>query len=101
MEPNITKPNVVAEIGCVHAGSLDRAKDLVSLAKLCGADFVKTQKRCPIESVPKEMQNLPHPNERFSYGKTYLEHRENLELSIEQHVELKQHCESIGLKYSS
>ncbi len=95
------KPKVIAEIGCVHAGSLDRAKELADLVKLCGADFIKTQKRCPIESVPKKMQNLPHPNERFSYGKTYLEHREKLELSIAQHAELKRYCERIGLHYSS
>lgn len=39
------------------------------------------------------MRNKPHPNQRFSYGKTYLEHRQNVELSIEEHEELMEYCE--------
>jgi len=94
-------PKVVAEIGAVHLGSLDRAKELTKLAKLCGADYMKTQKRNPDESTPEHMKNLPHPNEIFSYGKTYLEHRKNLELTIQEHAELKTYCEEIGIGYSA
>ena len=92
---------IVAEIGCVHLGKLDRAKELASLVKLCGADYIKTQKRNPEESTPLHMRDKPHPNQLFSYGKTYLEHRKNLELTIEEHAKLKEYCESIGLAYSS
>ncbi len=92
---------VVAEIGCVHIGSLKRAKDLARLAVLCGADYIKLQKRDPKISVPLSMQDQPHPNQSFSYGETYLEHREALELSIEDHVELKKYCDTIGIGYSS
>jgi N-acetylneuraminate synthase len=92
---------VVAEIGCVHIGSLDRAKELALLAKLCGADYVKLQKRNPTDSVPLSMQAQPHPNQLFSYGDTYLEHRIALELSIEDHIKLKEYCDSIGIGYSS
>ena len=91
----------IAEIGCSHVGSLDRAKKLAHLAKLAGADILKTQKRNPIESVKKELQNKPHPNQIFSYGKTYLEHRKNVELSIKEHKELKRYCESINIEYST
>lgn len=92
---------VIAEIGCTHIGDLQRAKDLANLAKLAGADVVKTQKRNPKESVKEDLWEKPHPNEMFAYGKTYLEHRENLELTIEQHAELKEYCESIGIEYST
>ena len=92
---------VIAEIGGTHAGDLNRAKNLAKLAKLSGADILKTQKRNPKESVKKEMWDKPHPNEIFSYGATYLEHRMNLELSIEQHKELKDYCESIDIEYST
>jgi len=94
-------PIVIAEIGCVHIGKIERAKKLAQLAKSSGADFLKTQKRNPIESVPKKLWDKPHPNASFSYGKTYLEHRINVELSIDQHKELKNYCENIGIKYSS
>lgn len=92
---------VVAEIGCVHVGSLERAMDLARLAALCGADYVKLQKRDPKISVPSRMQGEPHPNQIFSYGDTYLEHREAVELCIEDHVELKKYCDTIGIGYSS
>lgn len=95
---NIAK--VIAEIGCGHLGSMDRAKELISLAKLCGADYAKFQKRNPEESVPKGLQDKPHPNEKFAYGKTYLEHRKALELTKEQHVVLNDYCNSLGIKYA-
>lgn len=95
------KFRVVAEIGCVHGGNLERAKFLISLAKQSGADYAKFQKRNPYESVPKSQWDKPHPNEMFAYGKTYLEHRINLELTIDQHGELKEYCEKIGIGYST
>jgi N-acetylneuraminate synthase len=98
---NYQECKVVAEIGCVHLGSLDRAKMLASLAKNAGATMLKTQKRNPKESVPKEWWDKPHPVSQFAYGKTYLEHRENLELNMQQHADLKEYCESIGIIYSS
>jgi N-acetylneuraminate synthase len=92
---------VVAEIGAHHLAQMDRAKELIKLARLAGAHYAKFQKRNPDESTPEHLKNQPHPNEKFAYGKTYLEHRKNLELSLEQHAELKEYCESIGIGYSS
>lgn len=91
---------VVAELGCVHLGDIDRAKELILLAKYSGADYVKFQKRNPEESVPRHMWNKPHPNSIFSYGETYLDHRKALELSISQHFELKDFCLNVGIKYA-
>ena len=92
---------VIAEIGCCHIGNLERAKNLAKLAKLSGADILKTQKRNPHESIKEELKNIPHPNQIFAYGKTYLEHRINLELNIEEHNDLKKYCESIDIEYST
>lgn len=92
---------VIAEIGGTHIGSLERAKKLAKLAKISGADILKTQKRNPTESTPKDLWDKPHPNQIFSYGKTYLEHRINLELPIKEHAQLMWYCESIDLEYST
>ena len=46
---------VIAEIGCTHIGSLERAKELAKLAKICNADVIKTQKRNPKESTNKKL----------------------------------------------
>lgn len=92
---------VIAEIGCNHKGDMQIAKELIKMAKICGADIVKFQKRNPKELLTPEEYNAPHPNPANAYGKTYGEHREFLELNIEQNRELKEYCENIGIVYST
>mmetsp|Transcript_93749 Transcript_93749/g.183809 ORF Transcript_93749/g.183809 Transcript_93749/m.183809 type:complete len:323 (-) Transcript_93749:85-1053(-) len=94
------EPKVIAEIGCNHKGELEIAKELLTLAKEAGATVGKFQKRTPKELLTPEQYNAPHPNPHNSYGATYGEHREFLELSLEDHRILQQHCKSIGLEYS-
>ena len=92
-------PTLVAEIGCVHGGSLDRAIDLIRLASESGAHAVKSQKRNPHLCVPEEVKNEPHPNPRFAFGSTYLEHRVALELSVESHMAMACECRHLGMHY--
>jgi N-acetylneuraminate synthase len=94
-------PKVIAEIGCNHKGELEIAKELLTLAKECGATCGKFQKRTPKELLTPDQYNAPHPNPNNSYGDTYGAHREALELSLEDHKELQDHCKKIGLEYSS
>lgn len=95
------KPKVIAEIGCNHKGEFDIAIELLDLAKQCGADVAKFQKRNNKELLTEEQYNAPHPNQANSYGSSYGEHREYLEFTVEQHQKLKEHCDSIGLEYST
>jgi len=91
---------IVAEGCCNHLGKLDVAIEMIKMAKICGADYIKWQKRNPVESVPKEWHNKPHPNQSNAFGSTYLEHRVNLEFSLDQHKELKKVSDDIGIGYS-
>lgn len=95
------KPKVIAEIGCNHKGDFNIAIELLNLAKECKADVAKFQKRNNKELLTKEQYNAAHPNPANSYGSTYGEHREFLEFSVEEHKKLKEHCDSIGLEYST
>ena len=95
------KANIVAEIGCNHMGKMDLAFNLIKMAKDCGANVAKFQKRNSLELLSSEQYNAPHPNPINSYGNTYGEHREFLEFSIEQHIELKKYSEEIGIDYST
>ncbi len=95
------KPKVVAEIGCNHKGEMEIAKELIDIAKFCGADYAKFQKRNARELLTKEQYNSPHPNQMHAYGKTYGEHREFLEFSALQHAELKAYCEMKGIGYAT
>ncbi|MCB0611017.1 MAG: N-acetylneuraminate synthase family protein [Lewinella sp.] len=92
---------VIAEIGCNHMGQMDIAKELIRLARECGASVAKFQKRTPKELLTPEQYNAPHPVPYNSYGATYGEHREFLELSAAQHAELKAYCDELGIGYST
>jgi len=91
---------IIAEGCCNHIGQIDIAKNMIKKAALCNIDYVKWQKRNPIESVPKIWHNNPHPNSVNSFGETYLKHREFLEFTLDQHKELYDFSEEQGVKYS-
>tara|TARA_X000000950_G_scaffold281951_1_gene379734 strand:+ start:7094 stop:7969 length:876 start_codon:yes stop_codon:yes gene_type:complete len=98
---NYKKPYLIAEIGCNHMGQLEIAKDLINLAKMSGASVAKFQKRDNINLLSKKQYDSPHPNPNNSYGKTYGEHREFLEFSIDIHKDLKLYCEEVGINYAT
>ena len=96
------KPYVIAEAGCNHMGQMEIAKELIQTAAIfCKADAIKFQKRCNKELLTPEQYNAPHPHPENSYGKTYGEHREFLEFSLDQHKQLKEWCEEVGITYAT
>lgn len=92
--------NLIAEIGCNHQGDINLAKELILNAKSCGCNFVKFQKREPRLQFSPEKYNAPHQKPENAFGKTYGEHRENLEFSISQHMELMEYAKSLNIEYS-
>ena len=93
-------PKFIAEIGCNHRGDIETAKQMMVVAKTCGADIVKFQKRHSRELLTPEQYNAPYVNIN-SYGKTYGEHREFLEFDLETHRKLKAYAEEHGVEYST
>ncbi|KAJ8600346.1 hypothetical protein CTAYLR_000671 [Chrysophaeum taylorii] len=92
---------VVAEIGCNHMGQFEIAKELMKLAARAGATHAKFQKRTPRELLTEEQYNKPHPVPHNAYGETYGKHREFLELSKEQHIELHKYGNEIGIEWAT
>lgn len=93
---------LIAEIGCNHRGSMETAKELISVAaKICGADVAKFQKRSNRHLLTPEEYDTPHPVAENAYGETYGLHREALEFSVEQHKELIAHCDDMGIGYAT
>lgn len=87
---------VIAEIGHNHQGKLDIAKEMFKVAKECGADAVKLQKRNNRELFTAAGYNKPYDNPN-SYGETYGQHREFLEFGETEYRELKDYAAEIGI----
>jgi sialic acid synthase len=91
---------VIAEIGHNHQGDLEQCKKMFSVAKECGANAVKLQKRDNRAMFTKAMFDSPYLH-RNSYGATYGEHREALEFTKEQHLDLIAHAKKVGITFFS
>jgi len=87
---------VIAEIGHNHQGDLEKAKALVRAARECGADAVKLQKRDNRSLYTRALYDAPYDNEH-SFGRTYGEHREALELSAAEWLELREFSREEGV----
>lgn len=92
---------IIAEMSANHAGSMERAKEIIRAAKECGADCVKIQTYTPdtltidchnpyfqIESGTWEGENL-----YGLYGKAYT--------PWEWHKELKEEADRVGIDFLS
>jgi sialic acid synthase len=87
---------VIAEIGHNHQGEVEKAKALVRAARECGANAVKLQKRDNAQLYTRALYNAPYDNEH-SFGRTYGEHREALELSAAEWLELREFSREEGI----
>ena len=89
---------VIAEIGHNHQGSIEKALEMVRVAAECGVDAVKFQKRENRVLFTREFYDSPYDNEN-SFGATYGQHREALELGRDEWVELRRHARELGISF--
>ncbi|MEN2415072.1 N-acetylneuraminate synthase family protein [Flavobacterium mesophilum] len=100
---------IIGEIGQNHNGSVELAKVIIDLASreikdevfgnvLKGMDAVKLTKR-DLKQELSQSQMARIYDSPHSFGKTYGEHREKLELSDEEHFEVYKYAKSKGLDF--
>ena len=89
---------VTAEIGHNHQGKLETCMEMFRVARECGADAVKLQKRDNRALYVKALYNQPYEH-RNSYGKTYGEHRKFLEFGKNEYFELKRYAEELHVAF--
>jgi len=100
---------LIGEIGQNHNGSVDIAKLIIDLVsrpieenlfglQLRGMDAVKLTRRDLKEELSQSQMDSPY-NSAHSFGRTYGEHREVLELSDEEHFEVYKHTKEKGLEF--
>jgi len=87
---------VIAEIGHNHQGKLKTCLEMFKVAKNCGANAVKLQKRDNKSLYTRAAYNKPYDNEN-SYGATYGEHREALEFGEPEYQELKAYAKELDI----
>lgn len=95
---------LVAEIGCNHQGSLATAQHMVRIfSRYVMTRFDPTDRAAA--PILKFQKRTVQPDDRpytgpHSFGATYGEHRAALELSIEDHANLKALCHAMGVGYA-
>lgn len=90
---------IIAEAGVNHNGNIDIAKKMIDIAKEAGVDIVKFQ--TSITSTSKFSEKAEYQKRETGAEGSQLDMIKKLRFSFEQHRELKQYCDSIGIKYLS
>ena len=85
------KPIFIAEVGQNHQGDINLAKKYINIFSKAGADIIKFQSRDNKNLFDKNSYNAIYNSEN-SFGKTYGEHREFLELNKNELKQLKKEC---------
>lgn len=82
-------PFIIAEMGINHNGDVGIAKKLIDIAKICGADAVKFQKRTIDIVYSKEFLASPRQS---PWGTTQRHQKEGIELTKEEYDEIDRYC---------
>ena len=93
------RPSLIGEVGINHNGSLQIALDIIKMAKSCGVDYVKFQKRSPQVCVPiskrNQIRNTP-------WGEmTYLEYKKKIEFEKEEYDAIDKYCRELDIPWTA
>jgi N-acetylneuraminate synthase len=93
------RPSLIGEVGINHNGSLQIALDIIKMAKSCGIDYVKFQKRSPQVCVPiskrNQIRNTP-------WGEmTYLEYKKKIEFEKEEYDAIDKYCRELDIPWTA
>lgn len=87
---------LVAEIGINHNGNVDLARGLVDVARNCGCDAVKFQKRTV--DVVYSAEELAKPREN-PFGPTNGDLKRGLEFGQKEYDLIDAHCRKVGMPW--
>lgn len=87
---------IIAEIGINHNGDLEIAQQLIDMAKDCGCDLVKFQKRTVEEVYTKEFLNSPRES---PWGITQRDQKNGLEFDVLGYRVIDNHCRNRGISW--
>jgi N,N'-diacetyllegionaminate synthase len=92
---------IIAEAGVNHNGDIKLAKQLIDVAADAGADYVKFQTFSADRIVTKSADKAEYQKQSSDSSESQYEMLKKLELSVEMHLELIEHCEHRSIKFLS
>jgi len=87
---------IIGEIGINHNGDIEIAKKLISMAKNCGCDAVKFQKRSIDDVYTKDELDKFRES---PWGKTQRQQKEGLEFNKSDYEEIDNYCKKINIEW--
>lgn len=87
---------VIAEIGINHNGDINIAKKLIDMAKSCGCDAVKFQKRDINTVYTKEELNSDRES---PWGNKFIDQKLGLEFEEKEYDIIDQYCKKINIEW--
>ncbi len=92
---------IIAEAGVNHNGSMEIAHKLIDAAKDAGADVVKFQTGIAGNIISRHAEKAEYQKKSTGADESQLDMVRKLMLPFESFVELKHHCEEIGIRFLS
>jgi len=87
---------VTGEIGINHNGDVEIAKKLIEMAKKCGCDAVKFQKRTLEKAYSKEILDSPRDS---PWGNTTRDEKIHLEFGKKEYDKIDEYCKSVNIEW--
>ena len=92
---------IIAEAGVNHNGDKDLAFQLVDVAFHAGADIVKFQTFDAKKLASKNAKKADYQSKNTDKIESQYEMLKRLELPLDTHFQLKEHCENLGIEFLS
>ena len=92
---------IIAEAGVNHNGSFRLAKELVDVAKNCGADVVKFQTFKSNNLVTPYTKKALYQNSNNKDNESQFDMLSKLELTFDQQIDLKNYCDEKNIEFLS
>ena len=92
---------IIAEAGVNHNGSLEMAMQLIEKAAEAGVDYVKFQTFKSEKLVSRHATKAEYQKANTEGEDSQLKMLQQLELSVDDHLRLIEHCNHCGIKFLS
>ena len=88
---------IIAEIGINHNGDINLVKKLILMAKNCGCDYVKFQKRDLDICIPNKQKEIMRETP-WGYI-SYFDYKKKIELTKDNYDEINVFCKNLGIDW--